>query len=39
MFVRMRDTAANVSITQMGDPVHSYVGSPSGLPDMECECK
>ena len=32
MFVRARDTAANVMYYMMGDPVHSNIGSPSGLP-------
>ena len=33
MFVRSRDTAANVMYYAMGDPLHFYVGSPSGLTD------
>ena len=33
MFVRVRDTAANVMYYAMGNPLHSYVRSPIGLPD------
>ena len=35
MFVRARDTAANVMYCVMGESGSFYVGSPIGLPDYD----